>query len=176
MRKSLFLAVILSLVFAVSAQAAETKVGVFNSRAVAAKCDALTAALKKLESQFAGEKNQLEKQQADLRKRADELQTQGAAMSAQAREDKATALKRMGRDFEDKYQTFMRKVETSNSKVQQEFFGNLAKAAQEYGTRSGYSILLDTNMGGPVFFDKSVDVTADIITEINKIYKPGSSK
>ena len=171
MRKSLFLAVILSLVFAASAHAAEGKIGVFNSRAVAAKCDALTAAMKKQESQFANEKNQLERQSADLKKRAEELQTKGAALSPEAREDKRTEFLRMKRDFEDRYQAFARKAEASGMKLQQEFASNLFKAAQELGTKKGYVILLDSAMGGPIFFDKSVDVTSDMITEINRVYK-----
>ena len=171
MRKSIFLAVLCTLVFAATAYAADTKVGVFNSRAVAAKCDALTAAQKKLESQFAGEKSQLEKQNADLKKRAEGLQTQTAALSPEAREDKRTEFLRLKRDFEDRYQAFVRKAEAAGMKLQQEFMTNMVKAAQEYGTRKGYAILLDSAMGGPIYFDKGVDVTGDMIAEINRVYK-----
>lgn len=175
MRNSLFLAAVLSLFFVTSAQAAEGKIGVFNSRAVAAKCDALTAAMKKQESQFANEKGQLERQSADLKKRAEELQAQTAALSPEAREDKRTEFLRMKRDFEDRYQTFARKAEAAGMKLQQDFASNLFKAAQEFGSRNGYVILLDSSMGGPVFFDKSVDVTSDMITEINRVYKEPKS-
>ena len=172
MRRSIFLAVILTLVFTASAYAADTKVGVFNSRAVAAKCDALNAALKKQEAQFAGEKSQLERQNADLKKRAEDLQTKTAALSPEAREDKRTEFLRMKRDFEDRYQAFARKAEAAGMKLQQEFMLNLSKAAQEYGTRRSYAILLDSGMGGPIFFfDRGVDVTSDMIVEINRVYK-----
>ena len=173
MRNRLFLALTLALLIAApaTAAAAEGKIGVFNSRAVAAQCTALKEAQKKIESQYAGEKATLEKQGADLKKRAEELQTQSAALGADAREDRRASFLRSKRDFEDKYAAFARKVEKAAMQVQQEFGNNLLKATQNYGSAKGYSILLDAAMGGPIYFDKSVDVTGDIITEINRVYK-----
>ncbi len=171
MRKSLFLAVIFSLLAALPAYAAEGKIGVFNSRAVAAKCEPLSAAQKKLENQFANEKKTLENQSAALKKQADELQSRTAALSPEAREDKRAAFLRAKRDFEDRYQAFARKAEAAAMRLQQDFSQQMFKAAQDYGSRKGYSILLDSSMGGPIYYDKSVDVTEDMIAEINRVYK-----
>ena len=172
MRKSLFLALVFSLLAVLPAYAAaEGKIGVFNSRAVAAKCEPLTAAQKKLEGQFANEKKTLESQSAALQKQAEELQSKTAALSPEAREDRRASFLRSKRDFEDRYQAFARKAEGAAMRLQQEFSQQLFKAAQELGSRKGYAILLDSNLGGPVYYDKSVDVTEEMITELNRVYK-----
>ncbi len=173
MRKSLFLALVLSLLAALPAYAAADKIAVFNSRAVAAKCDPFVAAQKRLENQFGNEKKTLETQSASLQKQAEELQSRTAAMSPEAREDRRAAFLRSKRDFEDRFQAYNRKAEAALMRLQQEFGQQLVKAAQDYGTRKGYSVMIDAAMGGLIYFDKSIDVTADMITEINRVYKEG---
>ena len=172
MRKLLFLVVMFSLLAATPAIAAPaSKVGLFQARAVAEQCAPYREAQKRIEGQFAGEKAALEKLNGDLQKQAESMRSQGAAMSPESRDDKAAELMRKRRDLEDRVQEYTRKVENALGNIQREFFSNLAKAAQDYGNRSGYDILLDANSGGIVFFDKSVDVTADMIAEVTRVYK-----
>ncbi len=171
MRKVLFLSLLLSLILAGNADAAETKIGVFNSRAIAANCAPLKDAQKKLESQFANERNALEKQSQELKRQADQIQTQQAGMNPDAREDALVKFQRQKRDFEDRYQAFARKAENAAARLEEEFVNNLMTAAQDYGNRKGYNILLDSAIGGPVFYTKDADVTNDMITEVTRVYK-----
>ena len=79
------LALVICVLLAGSAFAADTKIGVFNSQAVAMDSDAAKAAQQKLQSQFGAEKNQLEKQAKDLQSKGEALQAQMATLSAKAR-------------------------------------------------------------------------------------------
>lgn len=171
MRKALFLAVFLTLVSVVSAQAAEGKVAVFNSRAVAARCEPFIAAQKKLEAQYGPEKTRLEAQGQQLQKQADELQKQRSALSREAMAEKGEQFMRAKRNFEDAMQGYTRKAEAALIRVQQEFAQRLHQAAQDYGMRMKLTALFDSS--AVVYFDKSIDVTEDMIKEVARVYREG---
>ena len=173
MRKALFLAVIISLMAVVTAQAAELKIAIFNSRAVAANSEPFTAARKKIENQYLPEKKKLEGQAQSLQKQADDLQKQRSALSHDALTEKSDAFVRAKRNFEDASQSYTRKVEAALIRIDQEFGARLFQAAQDYGMRRGITVLLDTTAGGVVYHDRSVDVTDDLIKEVARVYKEG---
>ena len=113
------LALVICAFLAGSALAADLKIGVFNSQAVAMDSDAAKAAQKKLQSQFGAEKDQLEKQAKDLQSKGEALQAQMATLSAKAREEKQMEFMRLRRDFEEKSRNFARKVENSEVQIRQ---------------------------------------------------------
>lgn len=172
MRKILFLAVIFTLVSAATAQAAEMRIGVFNSRAVAERSEPFTTARKKIEDQYGPEKKKLESQAQTLQKQADELQKQRSALSREAMTEKGDAFMRAKRNFEDASQTYTRKVEAALIRIDQEFGARLIQAIQDYGMRKNFSLLLD-QAGGVAYFDKSLDVTEDLIKEVARVYREG---
>lgn len=171
MRKALFLTVLFTLVTVVSAQAAESKIAIFNSRAVAARCEPFMAAQKKLEAQYGPEKNRLEAQGQQLQKQADDLQKQRSALSREAMAEKGEQFMRSKRNFEDAMQTYTRKAEAALIRVQQEFAQRLHQAAQDYGMKKGLTALFDS--AALVYFDKTVDVTEDMIKEVARVYREG---
>ena len=173
MRKVLFLAIAISLFAAMSAQAAEVKIGVFNSLAVANSSEPYMAARKKLEAQYGPEEKKLKTQEAALQKQAGDLQKQQAAMSPEAFAEKSDSFRQAKRNFEDAAQSLNRKVETAAFRMNQEFGGRLAQAVQDYGMRRGFTVLFDTATRAAVYYDKSVDVTDDIVKEVARVYKEG---
>jgi outer membrane protein len=173
MRKALFLAVIICLAAAFTAQAADAKIAIFNSRAVAANSEPFTAARKKIENQYGPEKKKLEQQAQTLQKQADDLQKQRTAMSREALTQKSDEFMRTKHNFEDASQSYGRKVEAALIRIDQEFGARLFQASQDYGMRKGLSILIDTAVSGVVYSDKSVDVTEDLIKEVARVYKEG---
>lgn len=173
MRKILFLAAVITLFSAVTAQAAASGIAVFNSRAVAAKSEPFTAARKKIEGQYGPEKKRLETQGQALEKQAEDLQKQRSALSREAMTEKGEAFMRSKRNFEDAMQTYTRKVEAALIRIDQEFSARLFQAAQDYGMRKGFSVLMDQAGGSIVYFDKSVDVTEDMIKEVARVYREG---
>ncbi|SBW03634.1 Outer membrane family protein [uncultured delta proteobacterium] len=173
MRKALFLAVVISLVTVISAQAAEIKIGIFNSRAVAANSEPFTAARKKIENQYMPEKKKLDAQAQGLQKQADDLQKQRSALSREALTEKSDAFMRAKRNFEDATQAYSRKVEAALIRIDQEFGARMFQAAQDYGMRAGLSVLIDTAAGGIIYNDKSVDVTDELIKEVARVYREG---
>lgn len=173
MRKILLLAAAIVLLSAASAHAAAGPIGVFNSRAVADRSEAVIAARKKIEAQYGPEKKKLEAQGQTLQKQADELQKQRSALSREALAEKGDAFMRAKRNFEDAMQTYSRKLEAALIRADQEFGARLVQAVQDYGMRKSFSLLIDQGAGGIAYFDKSVDVTEDLIKEVARVYREG---
>lgn len=173
MRRAVFFAAVICLISVVSAQAAEIKIGIFNSRAVAANSEPFTAARKKVENQYMPEKKKLESQAQTLQKQAEDLQKQRSALSPEALTEKGDAFMRSKRNFEDASQAYSRKAEAALIRIDQEFGARLFQAAQDLGMRKGYTVLIDTAAGGIIYHDKGVDVTEELIKEVARIYKEG---
>lgn len=173
MRKALLLAGVICLLTAVSAQAADLKIAVFNSRAVAANSEPFKAAQSKVEAQFRPEKTKLENQSQQLQKRADELQKQRSAMSRETLAEKNDEFVRSKRNFEDAYQSLSRKMEAAVIRIDREFGARLIQAVQDYGMRNNYDLLIDAGTTGVAYHSKNIDVTDDIIKEVARVYKEG---
>lgn len=175
MRKSVVFSLALVMLLLGAAGAAHAaKIGVFNSRALAAQCEPFLQAQKNLEAQFANEKAALERTGKDLETQAQNLQSQQTVQTPEAWEDARVAFNRQKRDFEDRYQAYMRKSEAALMRLQQDFMNALFKAAQDYGSKNGYDILLDSSMGGPIYYTKETDVTEPMLAEVNRTYKEGA--
>ncbi|SHN59938.1 OmpH family outer membrane protein [Desulfovibrio litoralis] len=171
MVKCFFLALAGVMLFAAPVFAAELKLGIFNMQYVATQCDAAKAVQKKMQDQFSAEKTAIEKQEAELKRRAEEMQKSGDKMTPEAREDKRTQFIRMKRDYEDKARSFLRRVEQAEMKARQDITLLIVKAVQEIGNAKSYTVIMDGMSAGVLHADKSVDVTQAVLDEANKIYK-----
>ena len=173
MRKTFFLAALFCLVSATVVQAAELKVSLFNSRAVAAASEPFTAARKKLEAQYGPEKTKLENQAKALEKQADDLQNKRSVLSPEALAEQSDTFMRAKRNFEDASQSYTRKVEAALVRIDREFGARLSQAVQDYGMRKGLTMLIDAAPGIVVYYDATIDVTEDIVKEVARVYKEG---
>lgn len=170
---SLTLAVCIML--AGSALAADMKIGVFNSQAVAMDSDAFKAAQKKLQSQFGTEKNQLEKQAKDLQAKGESLQNQIASLSAKAREEKQMEFLRLRRSFEEKSRNFARKVENSEGQIRQNMAQQIYQAATTVAKQKKLDLILDAASGSVMFATPDMDITKPVLAEVNRIWKSNGS-
>ena len=171
MRKIILLTMAFVLVAAASANAAELKIGLFNMGEVALDCDAFKDAQKKIQSTYGNEQKALENKEKDLQKKFEDFSVQQAGLSAEARQDRQVELMRLKRDHDDKKNDFMRKVTAAENKSREEITRVILIATAEYGKRNKYSLILDANSAGAIHVEPSMDVTADILKEANKVWK-----
>lgn len=172
MRKaSILLALIVCLVFAASAQAAEAKFGFFNMAEIANQTDAYKAKLAELEKEFEKEANILKKLGDDLQKKANDFQVQQQALTPEARADRGEALNREKRDLDDRAQTHMRKLQVAERRAQEEILRILAYSAGEVGKRGKYSAVFEQSQAGVIIIDPKFDLSKEILQEANKVWK-----
>lgn len=155
---------------------ADVNIGVFNAQAVALDSEPAKVAQKNLQSQFGAERSQLEKQAQDLQKQSQSLQAQAAAMSAQARQEKQSEFMRKVREHEEKSRNFARKVQTAEDQIRQAMGRFIFQAASVVAKQKGLNLILDGASGSVIYADKSMDVTKEMLAEVNKQFKAAGSK
>ncbi len=171
MRKVLFLSLALSLLLLGTAFAADTaaplttKIGVVDMQAVATQSEPAKAAKAQMEKKFGKEKEDLEKQGEALKKKAESLK------GPKVGDDKKLAFIKSKQELDQKTRNFMRKVEQEEVKLRQDMVTMVFNATYEVAKRKGYTFVVDITAGGVLYADQSMDLTADVLAEVNKIYK-----
>lgn len=150
--------------------------GVFNAQTVAMQSDPAKAAQKLMEGQFGAEKTQLEKQAQDLQKQGESLQAQAAAMSQKAREEKQMDFMRKRRDFEEKSRNFAMRVQQEESRITQNMGKFIFDAAAVVAKKRDLDLVLDASTGSVMFAAPSLDLTQDMLDEVNRQWKAAGSK
>ncbi|MDR2826004.1 MAG: OmpH family outer membrane protein [Deltaproteobacteria bacterium] len=170
MRKTILLVFAFCL-FAVTAQAAELKIGLFNMEEVARSSDAVKENNKNLENTFGKERSAIEKTQKDLQDKFDAFSKQQAGLSAEAREERQATLIREKRDFDDRANAFQRKVTAAESRYREQVVRCIFLAVSDYGKKNSFSLILDANSAGAIHVAPALDITGAILKEANRVWK-----
>ncbi len=180
MRKILFFALALCLCYSVSfvnsASAAELKIGIFSIQEVATKSDAYKENDKKLQDTFSKEKNEIEKEQNELKTMAEALGKPEPKLTPEQLEEKQLEYVRKKRALDEKTGIFLRRVEQTERRMQQDIANVIVVAAQEYGKRNDFSLIMDATSAGVLHAVPSLDITDKILAETNKIWKENPPK
>ncbi len=173
MRKVLLMTLALCVMMAGAAFAAETaapaaKIGVVDMQAVATQSDPAKAAKKQMESKYGKEREALEKQGETLKKKAEALK------DPKASEEKKLEFIRLKQELDQKTRNFLRKVEQEEIKLRQDMVTLVFNATYEVAQRKGFNFVVDITAGGVLYADKSMDLTQDVLLEVNKLYKDKS--
>ncbi len=165
MRKSSILAICFLLLFAATARA-ELKIAVFDLQVVAEKSDALKEAQVKWSETYDAEKKLLEKQRTELSKKFESLKKPTEAQQ--------NDLRKAERDFNDKANALMQKMQKSEQVIRVEMDKLILKAAADYAAAKGYTVIMDVK--GVPYFDKSMEVTEDMLKETNRVWAEAKPK
>lgn len=147
---------------------AETKIGFVDMKVVIAKSESGMKAMDSLKAQFKDMKDNLDAQKKSLDALKEELQKQSMMLSQEAKLDKETQYKRKVRDFQDVGQNYQRKLQQAEQNLSKPIIEKLVEVLQTYGKKNGYTALFDKQASGLMYHETSVDVTNDVITELNK--------
>lgn len=150
---------------AAPAAAPAAKIGVVDMQAVATQSDPAKAAKKQMESKYGKEREALEKQGETLKKKAEALK------DPKASEEKKLEFIRLKQELDQKTRNFLRKVEQEEIKLRQDMVTLVFNATYEVAQRKGFNFVVDITAGGVLYADKSMDLTQDVLLEVNKLYK-----
>lgn len=171
MRKLLFVFTLAVCMFAVSAQAAEIKIGVFNIDQVGRNSEAFKDLTTNLQKSFADEGKALEKAEADLKKKFNDFQVQQQALSAEAREDRQVELSRQKRDFDDRMNNYVRKLSAAEKRLSDDITKVVIYAAQQVGKSGKYDLVLEQQNAGAIVVADAIDMNKAVLEEANKVWK-----
>ena len=175
MRKLMYLtlAVCLMMAGAVAANAAEpaaAKIGVVDMQAVATQSEPAQAAKKQMESKYGKERAALEKQGEALKKSAEELK------GPKASDEKKLAFIRKKQELDQKTRNFLRKVEQDEVKLRQDMVTMVFNATYNVAQKKGFNFVVDITAGGVLYADQTMDLTQDVLAEVNRLHKEDKAK
>lgn len=171
MRKVLMMTVAVCMLMAGAALAADSnavptaKIGVVDMQTVATQSEPAEAAKKQMEQKFGKERAELEKQGEALKKKAESLK------NPKVSEEKKLEFIRAKQDLDQKTRNFLRKVEQEEVKLRQDMVTLVFSATYEVARTKGFNFVVDVTAGGVLYADQSMDLTQDVLTEVNRLYK-----
>ena len=164
------LAAVLALFPATLAQAKDFRVGLVNMQVLVEKSDMGKLAQQNMQVEFSAERDEIAKLRQDVQTMIEDIKAQAATLTPEAKERKWMEYINMKRILDDKSREFSRKVETAEGRVRKEMVGLFIIAAKSFSEKNGYSLIMDGNQSGVVFADKSLDVTEEMLKEVNLIW------
>ncbi len=167
MRNVLFLAVAICLMSAQMAFAAD-KIGVVDMQVIATDSDPAKDARKRMEEKYGKERAALEKEGQALQKEAESLKN--------ASEEKQVAFIRKRRALEEKTRAFAMKVEQDEIKIRQDMVTLVFRATYEVAQRKKFDFVVDVTGGGVLYATQNMDLTQDVLAEVNKLWKASAGK
>lgn len=162
------------LLLTANAALAEIKIGIVDMRAVITDSEPGKKMKATLTSKFGAERDKLEKQGKDLQKQAESLKN-SSSDSREALEEKRGKFIREKQDLDQKAREFGAKVEKEEMALQNELRAVVMQAAESCAKKLGVNYLVDSG-AGILYADQSMDVTKDMMEEVNRIWKENPPK
>ena len=141
------------------------KIGVVDMQAVATQSEPAKAAKDQLEAKYGKDRAALEKQGASLKKQAEALK------NPKTSDEKRRAFIRAKQKLDNETRNFLRKVEQDEMKLRQDMVTLIFSATYEVARAKGYNFVVDVTAGGVLYADQSMELTQDVLAEVNKLYK-----
>lgn len=177
MRKVLLLTACLLFVLTTVARAADAiKIGIVEMDKIVRNSEPGQSALNKLKEQFKDVKETMDKQKAEIDKMRDEMEKQSLVLSQEAKMDKQTMFQRKVRDFQDNAQNYQRKMKAEEDKLSKPVLELIMQVVQDFGKKNGYGLLMDGRGAGVVFASDTVNVTDEVLVEVNKAFRAKEKK
>lgn len=164
--------ILLSLL-AVTAQAADTRIGIVNTAKLLKEAPQAEAARKKLESEFAPRDVKIVELQTQIKKMEESLSKDAAIMSESARKAKERDIVSRKRDVKRSREEF---TEDFNFRRNEEI-GKLQKLVSEtilsLAKEKNYDIILNESV---IYASQQVDVTASVLEKLRELFKNNNQK
>lgn len=163
MRKIFFLALCFVMLSAVAVRAEGLSIVVFDLQKVATESDVLKAGTAAVEGQFKAEKDALEKDQADIEKKRKDFAAKAPT------EKQIKDLQKQENAYNEKLRAFMQLYQKAEQRIREDVYTVLTSAAKSLAVKKGYTLVLD--FGAVPYADPKLDVTNDMLTEANEVWK-----
>ena len=155
---------------AVQAQPADLKIGVVNMSDLLQKSPQAQTAQVVMAKKFETRKKDLMAEQDKIKTMQDNLNKNGAVMSASQLQDSQSQLDELQRDFNRKQSDYMDDVNMARNDALSRLQQQVLKAVQEFAQSKKYSLIV----GEGVFYaDPSVNVTDQVLAQMQKDFKSG---
>lgn len=164
--------VMLAVCFAVTADAAGTKVAFVDVQKILVRSVAGAAAREQLEREKVTMQKEVDNRRVEVEKLRDELEKKGLVLSPEAKREKEEAFQRRVRDLRRLTEDYQKELEKKEQALTQRILQDLTGVIERYGKERGYLMILEKRGASVIYGDLEADVTEDII----KVYDAGQKQ
>jgi len=146
-----------------AAVAADFKVAVVDMQRALNECDAGKHAKDQVKGKFDKAQDQLKKQRDDLDKAREEFDKKALVLKEDQRRDLEKDFEVKQLEFKRRYEDFQRDLKRTDAELTSGIVEQLYGIVAEYGQQKGYTAVLEASGGVLLYFDKSTDITDEVI-------------
>lgn len=117
----------------------------------------------KLTKKFERLQKELSMREAEIKKMKEELERQSAMLSPEAKFEKEKTFKRRVRDFQDQYRDYTQEMKKEEFKNTKPIVDALLKEANKLGKEQGYTLIIERQKAGVIYFPQSMDITGQVV-------------
>jgi len=143
----------------------QVKLGIINSQEILEKSRQGKDIYAKLESMKKQKTAQVNSQMDEIKDLEKELAS--PALNNEVRERKSNDLQAKRTEFKRLIEDAQRDLQRESQKALMELEEKLTPLINEYGRTNGFTTIYDRARSGIVYFDTAIDITADIIREVD---------
>jgi Skp family chaperone for outer membrane proteins len=146
-------------------------IGVVDFREVAVGSKAGKAAKARLEKLAEKLQKEMKAEQATLLARKKELDAAMPRLTVAEREERTASLERDGATFQRLLEDRTEELKNAETQSIQELANRFDPVLKAYAVEKGFSVILEAGQPGLLYFDKSLDVGAEIIKRFDRTSK-----
>ena len=165
----LWIAGLMLLLFAWTSTAlAADKIGFINMQTIIQNSNAGKKAAEDFKKLFAKKQESIKAMENDVKKLKDELDKQGAVMTASARSDKEAAYQRKMRDYQILVDDTNKELQKRDQEYSQQLIPEVLKVIRAIAEKEKYTLILDISTMPLPYFDKANDICKKVIDDYNR--------
>ena len=147
---------------------AADKIGFINMQTIIQNSNAGKKAAEDFKKLFARKQENIKSMENEVKKLKDELDKQGAVMTASARGDKETAYQRKMRDYQILVDDTNKELQKRDQEYSQQLIPEVLKVIRAIAEKEKYTLILDISTMPLPYFDKAGDISKKVIDDFNK--------
>jgi outer membrane protein len=178
MRKSVIFSVMVVLFLAgtwATGQAQEYKFGYIDSERIFAEYPGTKDAQDQFDRDVEGWRKEAEQSEKDLEQMRSDLESQRLLLSQSALDEKERAIQAKASEYESFVQSVWGptgKIAQRNAELTKPIVEKIRTVLDKLGQEQGFSIIFDAADGNIVYGEKALDLTDQVLAELNKELEP----
>lgn len=157
------------------AAAQDIKIGYIDSERIFNEYKAVTEAQQQFDRDVEAWKKEAEQSERELQSMQEELESQRLLLSEKALQDKEMAIQAMASEYERFIQSVWGptgKIAQRNAELTQPIMEKVRAVVDKLAEEQGYSLIFDAADGNIVYGDRTLDLTDQVLSELNKDLEP----
>ncbi len=155
--------------------AKEIKIGYIDSQRILTEYKATAEQKKVFDQEVQNYKDRANEMQKKIEVLKSELESQKLVLTDAARATKSEEIARLTRQYEDFVQQVwgpQGKIEEKNAELMAPLIKKINETIETIAKAEGFTLILDIAQGGIVYAQEGLNITDDVIKELNKEYEP----